>query len=163
MEIALISRLNRIDMAPWKLIRTKEYEALTAEVKGYYGQTEKANEYLEAIGKQMQGMALPDMSTLSREKIRKAYETMAPVMGVVNYIADNVGEVSTYFELTKDGDIVENHPLLDTLARPNDRFNLRKFVTAWAVNRLLFGDAWVYVTRRIGKEGGWNLYVILNP
>ena len=160
MEIAFNSRLNRIDMAPWKLIRTKEYEALRNEAKGYYGETEKANEYLEAIGRQMQGLALPDLSTLSREKIRKAYETMAPVMGVVNYIADNVGDVATYYELTKDGEIVESHPLLETLARPNDRFNLRKFVTAWAVNRLLFGDAWVYVTRRIGKEGGWNLYVI---
>ena len=160
MEIAFNSRLNRIDMAPWKLIRTKEYEALRNEAKGYYGETEKANEYLEAIGRQMQGLALPDLSTLSREKIRKAYETMAPVMGVVNYIADNVGEVATYYELTKDGEIVESHPLLETLARPNDRFNLRKFVTSWAVNRLLFGDAWVYVTRRIGKEGGWNLYVI---
>lgn len=160
MELALISRLNTIDMAPWKLIRTKEYEALTAQVKGYYGDDEKANEYLEAITKQMQGVRLPDMSVLSRENIRKAYETMAPVMGVVNYIAENAGEVARYYELTKDGEVVESHPLLDTLQRPNDRFNLRKFVTAWAVNRLLFGDAWVYVTRRIGKEGGWNMYVI---
>jgi HK97 family phage portal protein len=81
-------------------------------------------------------------------------------MGVVNYIADNVGEVMTYLELTHNGEYVEKHPLLDTLRRPNDRFNLKKFGTAWAVNRLLFGDAWTYVTRKMGKDGGWQLYII---
>ena len=141
-------------------LRGKDIDALKTEIKGYYAETEQANAYLSAIASQMQGLRLPDITNLGREQIRRAYETSAPVMGVVNYIADNVGEVAKYLELTKDGDIVEKHPLLDTLLRPNDRYNLRKFVTAWAVNRLLFGDAWVYVTRRMGKEGGWNLYLI---
>lgn len=141
-------------------MRGKEIEALKTEIKGYYAETEKVNEYLSAIAKQMQGLRLPDISVMGRDQIRRAYETSAPVMGVVNYIADNVGEVAKYLELTKNGEPVEKHPLLDTLLRPNDRYNLRKFVTAWAINRLLFGDAWVYVTRKVGKEGGWNLYVI---
>jgi phage portal protein BeeE len=50
--------------------------------------------------------------------------------------------------------------LLDTLRRPNDRFTLRKLVTAWAINKLLYGDAWVYAPIKIGKDGGRNLYVI---
>ena len=141
-------------------LRGKDIDALKTEIKGYYAETEQTNAYLSAIASQMQGLRLPDITNLGREQIRRAYETSAPVMGVVNYIADNVGEVSKYLELTKDGEMVEKHPLLDTLLRPNDRYNLRKFVTAWAVNRLLFGDAWVYVTRRMGKEGGWNLYLI---
>lgn len=141
-------------------LRGKEIDALKTEIKGYYEETEKVNAYLRAISSQMQGLKLPDMNTMTREQIKHSYETSAPVMGVVNYIADNVGEVANFLELTKDGEVVEKHALLDTLRRPNDRFNLRKFVTAWAVNRLLFGDAWVYVTRRVGKEGGWNLYVI---
>ena len=141
-------------------LRGKEIEALKTEIKGYYAETEKVNEYLSAIAKQMQGLRLPNISVMGRDQIRRAYETSAPVMGVVNYIADNVGEVAKYLELTKNGEPVEKHPLLDTLLRPNDRYNLRKFVTAWAINRLLFGDAWVYVTRKVGKEGGWNLYVI---
>ena len=141
-------------------MRGKEIEALKTEIKGYYAETEKVNEYLSAIAKQMQGLRLPNISVMGRDQIRRAYETSAPVMGVVNYIADNVGEVAKYLELTKNGEPVEKHPLLDTLLRPNDRYNLRKFVTAWAINRLLFGDAWVYVTRKVGKEGGWNLYVI---
>ena len=147
-------------MATWKLIRTKEYDALKTEIKGYYDQTEKDNAYLNALAKQMQGLKLPDMTGMSRESIRQAYETCAPVMGVINYIAENVGEVATYLELTKNGDEVTKHYLLNTLARPNDRFTLRKLATAWAINRLLFGDAWVYAPKRIGKDGGVNLYVI---
>ena len=140
--------------------RNRHNDAQKTEVKGYYEETEKVNTYISALSTQTRGLMLPDATTLGREQIRRAYETSAPVMGVVNYIADNVGEVACYLELTKNGEPVEKHPLLDTLIRPNDRFNLRKFVTAWAINRLLFGDAWVYITRRVGKEGGWNLYVI---
>ena len=141
-------------------LRGKDIDALKTEIKGYYEETEKVNAYLSAIAMQMQGLRLPDINGLGREQIKKVYETSAPVMGVINYIADNVGEVSKYLELTKNDEPVEKHPLLDTLLRPNDRYNLRRFVTAWSVNRLLFGDAWVYVTRRMGKEGGWNLYLI---
>ena len=168
-DISKISSDNRMGaylpnkatyMAPWKIIATKEYEALKDEVKGYYGQIEDTNAYLKAISSQMQHLRLPDISVLSREQIKRVYETSAPVMGVVNYIAENVGEVATYLELTKNGEPVEKHPVLDTLRRPNDRYNLRKFVTAWAVNRLLFGDAWTYVVKTVGKEGKVNLYVI---
>ena len=37
---------------------------------------------------------------ISRDKIKDTYENCAPVMGVVNYIADNVGDVMRYLELT---------------------------------------------------------------
>ena len=155
-----ICPINAMNMAPLKIISKKEYDALRNEVKGYYEQVEDNNAYLKAISAQMQKLRLPDMSVISREQIKRIYETSAPVMGVVNYIAENVGEVATYLELTKNGEPVEKHPLLDTLRRPNDRYNLRKFVTAWSVNRLLFGDAWTYVVRKVGKEGGVSLYLI---
>lgn len=151
---------KRIYMGLIDRLRGKDIDALKTEIKGYYEETEKVNAYISALSSQVKGLMLPDFSLIGRDQIRRAYETSAPVMGVVNYIADNVGEVARYLELTKNGEPVEKHPLLDTLRRPNDRYNLRKFVTAWAVNRLLFGDAWVYVTRRVGKEGGWNLYLI---
>ena len=138
----------------------KEYDSLQAEIKGYYEDTQEQNSYIEALQRQLHGLHLPDPTAMGRQQIRKVYETSAPVMGVVNYIADNVGEVATFLELTRNGEPVEKHPLLDTLRRPNDRFNLKKLVTAWAVNRLLFGDAWTYVTRKMGKDGGWQLYII---
>jgi HK97 family phage portal protein len=147
-------------MATWKLIRTKEYDALKAELKGFYDNDEAENIYLDTLRRQVQGLRLPDLAAISREEIQRAYETSAPVMGVVNYIADNVGEVARYLELTKNGEYVEEHPVLAMLARPNDRFTLRKFATAWAVNKLLFGDAWVYAPLKVGKDGGRSLYVI---
>ena len=147
-------------METWKIIRKSEYNALKAEVKGYYEQAEEDNAYIKALEKQFRGLRLPDSNVLSREQIREIYETSAPVMGVVNYIAENVGEVVRYLELTKNGEYVEKHPILDTLRRPNDRFNLKKYATSWAVNYLLFGDAWQYVVRKIGKEGGSTLYLI---
>ena len=147
-------------MATWKLIRTKEYDALQSEIKGYYDRTEEVNAYLDAIRHQMSGLSLPSLAVMSREQIRDAYERNAPVMGVVNYIAENVGEVMRYLELTKNGEPVEKHPLLDMLERPNDRFNLKRFGMAWAVNKLLFGDAFVYVTKTVGKERRMQMYVI---
>ena len=158
---AVYLRNNKRYMATWKLVRTKEIDALKTEIKGYMEQTEQVNLYIDSLKKQMQGLHLPDMTTMSRESIRRAYETSAPVMGVVNYIAENVGDVANYLELTdKKGNVVEKHFLLETLRRPNDRYTLRKFVTAWAINRLLFGDAWVYTPKRIGKDGGVSLYII---
>lgn len=76
-----------------------------------------------------------------------------------------VGDVAQYLLLStrKDNKPVEVHPLLDLLSRPNDRFTLRKFVTAWATNKLLFGDAWVYVMRQdVGKNRGLpkEMYII---
>ena len=148
-------------MGTWKLIRTKEYDALQTEIKGYFEQVEESNQYLAALQKQLaNGLRLPNIVNIDREGIRRAYETSAPVMGVVNYIAENVGELANYLELTRNGEAVEKHPVLDILRRPNDRFTLRKFLTAWAVNKLLFGDAWVYAPRKMGKDGGVNLYVI---
>lgn len=147
-------------MARWKIVPQKEYDALHAEIKGYYEDTQEQNAYIEALQRQLHGLHLPDPTAMGRQQIRKVYETSAPVMGVVNYIADNVGEVMTYLELTHNGEPVEKHPLLDTLRRPNDRYSLKKLGTAWAVNRLLFGDAWTYVTRKMGKDGGWQLYII---
>lgn len=154
-------RNNAFIMGNWKIIRTKEYDALKTELKGYHEKTEQENVYLDALEKQLRGnLRLPSFENITREGIRRAYETSAPVYGVINYIAENVGDVANYLELTKDGELVESHWLLNTLRRPNDRYTLRKFVTSWAINKLLFGDAWVYAPVKMGKDGGRSLYLI---
>ena len=148
-------------METWKLVRAKEYNALKTEVKGFYEREEEVNTYLASLKKMIPSLGLPDMGRMSREQIRKAYEQNAPVMGVVNYIAENVGEVMRFLELyDKNGEVVEDHPVLKALRRPNDRFSLKKFGTAWAINRLLFGDAFTYVVRKAGKDGDIQLYII---
>ncbi len=139
-----------------KIISTKKYQELV-QLKGFYDGENASNEYLQHIARQLNGLRLPPMSVMGREEIKKAYETIAPVNGVVDYIADNVGEVMKYLELRlvkPDGDYEypDKHWLLDVLRKPNDRYNLRRFGKAWAVNRLLFGDAWVYAPLTPGKD-----------
>ena len=146
-----------------KIVSEKEYEGLKTEVKGFYDSQNELNEYLRAIDVHMKGRKLAPMTPMGRNAIRDSYANNAAVMGVVNYIAENVGEVERDLELQdKKGDYIENHWVLDLLRHPNDRFNLRRFATAWAVNKLLFGDAWVYAPSAVGKNLGKvsEMYVI---
>lgn len=146
-----------------KIVSEKEYEGLKTEVKGFYDSQNGLNAYLRAIDVHMKGRKLAPMTPMGRNAIRDAYANNAAVMGVVNYIAENVGEVARYLELQdKNGDYIENHWVLDLLRHPNDRFNLRRFATAWAVNKLLFGDAWIYAPSAVGKNLGKvsEMYVI---
>lgn len=146
-----------------KIVSEKEYEGLKTEVKGFYDSQNELNAYLRAIDVHMKGRKLAPMTPMGRNAIRDAYANNAAVMGVVNYIAENVGEVARYLELQdKKGDYIENHWVLDLLRHPNDRFNLRRFATAWAVNKLLFGDAWIYAPSAVGKNLGKvsEMYVI---
>lgn len=146
-----------------KIVSEKEYEGLKTEVKGFYDTQNELNEYLRAIDVHMKGRKLAPMTPMGRNAIRDSYANNAAVMGVVNYIAENVGEVARYLELQdKNGNYIENHWVLDLLRHPNDRFNLRRFATAWAVNKLLFGDAWVYAPSAVGKNLGKvsEMYVI---
>lgn len=146
-----------------KIVSEKEYDSLKTEVKGFYDSQNELNEYLRAIDVHMKGRKLAPMTPMGRNAIRDSYANNAAVMGVVNYIAENVGEVARYLELQdKKGDYIENHWVLDLLRHPNDRFNLRRFATAWAVNKLLFGDAWIYAPSAVGKNLGKvsEMYVI---
>lgn len=139
-----------------KIISSKKYQELV-QLKGFYDGENASNEYLQHIARQLNGLKLPPMTVMGREEIKRAYETLAPVNGVVDYIADNVGEVMKYLELRRalpDGtyEYVEDHWLMGLLSKPNDRYNLKRFGKAWAVNRLLFGDAWVYAPLTQGKD-----------
>lgn len=150
-------------MLGMRILSEKKYNALEMEKKGYYDALNEYNQYFKAIDSQMRGRKLAPVSPMGREAIRDAYEHGGAVMGVVNYIAENVGEVAKYLELQNDkGEYVEKHWVLDLLRHPNDRFNLRRFATAWAINKLLFGDAWIYAPAAVGKNLGKvsEMYVI---
>ena len=153
-------------MLGFSIVHTKEIEALRNEIKGFYGDmaANAGNYYLQAIAGCTRGLELPPLMELDRMKIMDIYRSSAPVQGVVNYIARNVGEVMQYLLLTRklNDRPVDSHWILDLLARPNDRFTLRKFGTAWAVNKLLYGDAWIYAPKGVGKDRGAirEMYVI---
>lgn len=146
-----------------RILSEKKYNALEMEKKGYYDALNEYNQYFKAIDSQMRGRKLAPVTPMGRAAIRDAYEHGGAVMGVVNYIAENVGEVAKYLELQNDKEeYVEKHWVLDLLRHPNDRFNLRRFATAWAINKLLFGDAWIYAPAAVGKNLGKvsEMYVI---
>lgn len=144
-------------------LKTKQ-EQLESELKGYYDGDNTRNEYFQQISSQLTGLKMAPWIPISREKIKETYETCAPVMGVVNYIADNVGEVMRYLELVdKNGKVVENHFIVDLLRRPNDRYSIRKFGQGWAVNKCLFGDAFVYAPKTVGKNLGQVKEMYLIP
>lgn len=127
-------------------------EGARLELKGYYDENNEQNDYLKAVALAMKRTELAPASVLSRDQIRDLYTTSLAVQGVVNYIADNVGEVARYLELTKNGEVVENHWALDLLKKPNDRYTTRKFVQAWAINKLLYGDAWIFIPETVGAD-----------
>lgn len=129
-------------------------QGLRAELKGYYDQgANNDNEFFRLIENRLRNLELPPMTPLSRNAIKAIYETSAPVQGVVNLISANVGDVMTHFELLDQNDKpIKNHWLLDLLRHPNDRYSLRKYGEAWAINKCLFGDAWQYAPRAIGKD-----------
>lgn len=162
-----ITACKRMNMFGLKIIRQRDFDAMEGELKSYYGKEgDDRNAYMHYLRSVMSGqMELPPITQLTRERIADLYALQGPVQGVVSYIARNVGDVSQYLLLStrKDNKPVDSHPVLNLLGRPNDRYTLRKFITAWAINKLLFGDAWVYVMREeVGKNKGMpkQMYVI---
>ena len=145
-----------------KILSNKEYNALQTELKGFYDDRNQQNQYFKLIRDGLRGLDMAPVLAVDRLKIKEIYETSAPVQGVVNYIADNVGEVLRYLELTKDGQYVEDHWIYSLLRRPNDRFSTRKYGQAWAVNKCLYGDAWNYGPKAVGVNRGRieEMYVI---
>lgn len=133
------------------------------EKKGYYTPNTD-NEYLKqqfALLKDM--VTLIDFSEVSRERLVKMYETNAQVRGIVNLIANSVAELSDFMELLDKNDTEKpEHWAVGLLEKPNDRFNRRQFVKAWAINRLLTGDAFVYGKQGVGTKRGrfTELYVM---
>ena len=158
-----------------KTVRVKDIQAqaakisaLEAELKGYYENEKAGNTYFEAIAPLLKGMDLENFSAaIKRSELKEAYETNAPAWGIINKIAKAVGEMFTYLELQRwDGsdwvDVEEDHWLMHLLHRPNDRYNCQRFGQAWAVNRLVYGDATVYSPKLIGKRlgEGDEMYII---
>lgn len=147
----------------------QERAELAEQVKGYYENSEggdNANRYFKAIAAQLQGFDIPSaFGALNRNKLKLCYETCGPVFGIVNKIAKAVGDMFPYLELQerKTGKYVESHWVLDLLARPNDRYSTRRFGFSWAVNRLVYGDAFTYTPEEIGKKLGECTEMYLIP
>ena len=69
------------------LARVNKAESDLASIKGFYEGDNSQNDYLKRIAAQLNGIKLPSMASLNRDEIRRAYENIAPVNGVIDYIA----------------------------------------------------------------------------
>lgn len=163
---------------PW--LSKKNYNALQAkaetlesdlvQLKGYYenrdANAKNRNKYFASIASLLTGNEISDVfNTIDRTKLKEVYESNGPAYGIINKIARAVGDCFTYLELqdVKTGDYVEEHFILDLLRHPNDRYNCRRFGTAWAVTRLTYGDAFTYAPKAVGKNYGEGSELYLLP
>jgi HK97 family phage portal protein len=137
--------------------RGSEIKALQEELrqlKGYYDSGANTdNKYLRQIMKTQTNVI--EFASFSRQSLYNAYCTNTAIFGIVDRIAKAIGELGKYIELVDaEGNVIKHHPLLDVLKRPNDRMKLKTFLYGWATNFLVFGDAFTYAKKALGKDRG---------
>lgn len=77
------------------------------------------------------------------------------VYSVINYCAEAVADTLRRAKIIdKKGNEVTGHWSYDVFFNPNKFSHPKDFYYAYAVNRLLFGDAFIYMLRRIGLNEG---------
>ena len=140
------------------------------QLKGYYenreSEGEGVNKYFASIASMLTGYQIADaFGKFDRAALKTVYESNGPAYGIINKIARAVGDCFTYLELQdlKTGDFVEKHFILDMLRHPNDRYNCRRFGTAWGTTRLVFGDAFTYSKKEVGVNFGEGTSLYLLP
>ena len=130
--------------------RIQALESELREIKGYYDELNEENKLFKRIYPYTGAMV--EFANFSRGDLRKMYEGVSSVYGIINKMAKSASEVAQYIELqTDDKKVVANHWVNRLLANPNDRNNITSFVRAWATNKLIYGDAFVYCQRTLGS------------
>lgn len=161
-------------MFGFKTVKATELDALRAkinalegEVKGYYENRDNMNAYFKAIAPLLKGPDLDSFTkSITRQELKRVYETNGPAYGIINKIARATGEMFSCLELQRwrggKWEDVEQHWILDLLHHPNDRYSCQRFGQAWTVNRLVYGDAEIYAPVLVGKRKGEGkeMYII---
>lgn len=124
------------------------------EVKGFTTANEN-NEYLKQLYSAWgNAFKIIDFSEVNRDQLIDYYKSNAQVRGIIDRIADAVAELSDYTEVVNKEGEEKKHWILDVLEQPNDRENKHRFIKAWVINRLVFGDAFVYAEKGLGMKKG---------
>ena len=153
-------------MFGYKRFRVADVNAMKEKIEGLQSELKSANANsgLNVITLSGDSAFQSLVASVDRGKIKKVYESCGPAYGIINKIAGAVGEVSRYLDLyeVSTGRIVEmgdgrRNPaawLLTLLRQPNRREDIKRFATGWAVNRLCYGDAWIWSPSQVGKDYG---------
>lgn len=156
-----------------KILNNKEFKELSSmrdefkaiqtalEKKGYVERSDSVNKLFEQLRRY--NMSLIDFGSYNRADFIKAYRTNAIVRGIVAMIANATSELANYVELVDVNEkLVGKHWAKNLIKKPNDLFTFRQYIKAWAVNRLLTGDAFQYVEKGVGRKLGEvsSMYVL---
>lgn len=101
-----------------------------------------------------------EFSGYDRNKIAQLYydqnKANFAVYSVINYCAEAIADTLRYAKIVnkKQDEITDHWSYNLLLDNPNEFSNTSEFGKAYAVNRLLFGDAYVYLLRGIGLSEG---------
>lgn len=101
-----------------------------------------------------------EFSGYDRTKIAQLYydqnKANFAVYSVINYCAEAIADTLRYAKIVnkKQDEITDHWSYNLLLDKPNEFSNTSEFGKAYAVNRLLFGDAYVYMLRGIGLSEG---------
>lgn len=101
-----------------------------------------------------------EFSGYDRNKIAQLYydqnKANFAVYSVINYCAEAIADTLRYAKIVnkKQDEITDHWSYNLLLDNPNEFSNTSEFGKAYAVNRLLFGDAYVYMLRGIGLSEG---------
>jgi HK97 family phage portal protein len=147
----LTTRKKMVEMNTLLQEQGMKIASLQRELKGYYSLNDE-NDYFKRLFSYT-NFQTTEFKSFERSMLYDTYRTNSCVFGIIDRISKAVGEIGKYIELqTTDGEMVEKHWIIDLLRSPNDRFSLYNFLYAWATNYEVFGDAFVFAKKEIGKS-----------
>lgn len=140
----------------------QKVDTLQKQIKGFTTGENINNEFLKRLFTSM-NFQMVQWESFTRINLFNTYRSNSAVFGIIDRIARAVGDISQYIELLDaKNKVIENHWINDILKCPNDRFSMYNFFYAWATNYLVFGDAFIYAEKEVGKNFGniKEMYVI---
>lgn len=145
----------------------KAVKTLAAEVveqKGYFAASETNELFKQLEQVSFKSAKMIEWDNYNRSNLFRIYKETAQVRGMVDLIANAVAELAPFIEVLDENDKESKKFkwLTDLLNNPNDLQTRRQFIQAWAINRLVSGDAFVYAEKAVGINRGQvgSMYVM---
>lgn len=87
------------------------------------------------------------------------------VKGITYKAVDKIGTSAAEYELqvlNSAGEPIKNHPLINLVDHPNPKQNKSDFIHTWAMQRIIFGEAFIYKAKGEVSKKTKEIY-LLNP
>jgi HK97 family phage portal protein len=140
----------------------QKIDTLQQQIKGFTTGNNIDNEFIKRLFASM-NFQMVQWESYTRTNLYNTYRSNSAVFGIIDKIARAVGDISQYIELLDaKNKVIENYWINDILHCPNDRFSMYNFFYSWATNYLVFGDAFVFAKKEVGKNFGniKEMYII---